>query len=108
MDSTTATTAKEDTMTTKCNHSHTTTIATDRGELMLKTIANDEGKTKQTVHCCNDCGCEVDYDTGYCGACDAFPEITSVLVEEDDRRPESHTLDPARSGQKSSPVRLHK
>jgi predicted ATP-dependent serine protease len=46
---------------------------------------------KQTVHFCDDCGCEVDFDTGYCAACDSFPSITTSLVDSDERRPESHT-----------------
>lgn len=45
---------------------------------------------KITVHCCDDCGCEVDFDTGYCSACDSSPAITTALVEDDECRPASH------------------
>jgi hypothetical protein len=53
---------------------------------------------KVTVHCCDDCGCEVDFDNGYCAACDAFPAISTVLVDDDDRRPQSQICDSFAAG----------
>jgi hypothetical protein len=60
---------------------------------MTTTTQTSQTETRSnlvTVHCCDDCGCEVDYDTGYCAACDGYPSITTTLTEEDERRPASH------------------
>ena len=60
---------------------------------MTNVTQTSQNKTRSnlvTVHCCDDCGCEVDYDTGYCAACDSYPSITTVLSQTDERRPASH------------------
>jgi len=49
-----------------------------------------EKSVKVTVKCCDVCGCEVDFDTGFCAVCDCYPAVTTFLVDADERRPDSH------------------
>jgi predicted ATP-dependent serine protease len=63
---------------------------TNSTQTPTQTRKNETRSNLVTVHCCDDCGCEVDYDTGYCAACDSYPPITTVLSQTDEDRPASH------------------